>query len=374
MAFAMKLYELSNALKQSGLGPLYLALGEEDELRDQAVATIKACLPQHDGLGDFNCEVLYGDENDVSDILTRAGEAPVFASRRLIIVKATEKLSARDGELLIPYLKSPCDSTTLVFVAGKVDGRTKFAQALKQRAVTIDCGVLPEPQLAQWIRAEASRVGVRLDEAAILLMRDLAGSNSLSFIKRELEKLAAYVPPERVVTPTDIEALRGGEVGASVFDLTTAIGQGDRLRVLRIFARNLETGEAPLRILGSLVWQYRQLWKAKDSLQAGKGESEAARMLRVPPFKVREFVGRFSDSHLQKAFCMFAETDGKLKGASATAPARVLESVGLELCRLAERPRPKAPAKAAQPEAGRAAGMTQGQATRTTRSVPPTTR
>ncbi|MBA2252932.1 MAG: DNA polymerase III subunit delta [Nitrospirales bacterium] len=370
----MRLSELPNALKQSGLGPLYLALGEEDELRDQAVATIKACLPQHDGLGDFNCEVLYGDENDASEILTRAGEAPVFAARRLIIVKATDKLSARDGEALIPYLKSPCDSTTLVFVAGKVDGRTKFAQALKQRAVTIDCGVLPEPQLAQWIRAEASRVGVRLDDAALLLMRDLAGSNSLSFIKRELEKLAAYVPPERVVTPTDIEALRGVEVGASVFDLTTAIGLGDRLRVLRIFARNLETGEAPLRILGSLVWQYRQLWKAKDSLQAGKGESEAARMLRVPPFKVREFVGRFSDAHMQKAFRLFAETDGKLKGASATAPARVLESVGLELCRLAERLRPRAAAQAALPQTGKAAGMTPGQATQTTRSVPPTAR
>ena len=367
MATAMKVYELPHALKHTGPGPLYLALGEEDELRDQAVAAIKTFIPKDDGLGEFNCEVLYGDENDASDILARAGEAPVFASRRLIIVKATEKLSARDGDVLIPYLKSPCDSTTLVFVAGKVDGRTKFAQALKQRAVTIDCGALPEPQLAQWIRAEASRVGVRLDDAAMLLMKDLAGSNSLSFIKRELEKLAAYVPPERVVTPTDIEVLRGGEVGASVFDLTMAIGQGDRLRVLRIFARNLETGEAPLRILGSLVWQYRQLWKAKDSLQSGKGESEAARMLRVPPFKVREFVGRFSDAHMQQTFRLFAETDGKLKGGSATAPARVLESVGLELCRLAELPRPKAAAQAP-------AGMTPGQATRTTRSVPPTTR
>lgn len=370
MAAAMKVYELPHALKQTGLGPLYLALGEEDELRDQAVAAMKACLPQSDGLGDFNCEVLYGDENDASDILTRAGEAPVFASRRLLIVKAAEKLSPRDGEVLIPYLKSPCDSTTLIFVAGKVDGRTKFAQALKQRAVTIDCGVLPEPELSQWIGAAASRVGVRLDEAAMLLMRDLAGSNSLSFINRELEKLAAYVPSERVVTPADIEDLRGGEVGASVFDLSTAIGQGDRLRVLRIFARNLETGEAPLRILGSLVWQYRQLWKAKDALQAGKGESEAARMLRVPPFKVREFVWRFSDAHMQRAFRLFAETDGKLKGGSATAPVRVLESTGLELCRLAERLRPKTAAKSAP----RQAGMTQGQATRTTKTVPPTTR
>lgn len=371
----MKLFELSNALKKSGPGPLYFIVGEEDELRDQAVAMLRASLSRDDGLGDFNCEVLYGDESDASEILTRAGEAPVFAPRRLIVVKTTEKLSARDGEALIPYLKSPCDSTTLVFVAVKVDGRTKFAQALKERAVVIDCTPLPESQLAQWVRAEAARIGVRLDDAAILLLRDLAGSNSLSFIKRELEKLSAYVPPERVATPADIEALRGGEVGASVFDLTAAIAAADRLRVLRIFTRNLETGEAPLRILGSLAWQYRQLWKAKDSLQGGKGESEAARMLRIPPFKVRDFVGRFSDAHLQTAIRLFAETDGKLKGAGATAPARVLEAVGLELCRMAERPRAK---PAAQPvtsvQAGRTGPMTVGQPSRTVRSVRPTER
>ena len=372
----MKLAELQNGLKKSGPSPLYLVLGEEDELRDQAVAAIKAWFSQDDGCGDFNCEVLYGDESDASEIIAHASEAPVFAPRRLIIVKTMEKLSTRDGAALIAYLKAPCDSTTLVFVAIKVDGRTKFAQALKERTVTIECGPLPESQWMPWIRAEALRLGLRLDEAAMLLMRDLAGSHSLSFIKRELEKLAAYVPADRVATPADVEALQGGEVGSSVFDLTAAISAADRLRVLRIFTRNLENGEAPLRMLGSLVWQYRQLWKAKDLLQGGKSESEAARMLRVPPFKVREFVRPFSDVHMQQAFRLFAETDGKLKGASATAPARLLEAVGLELCRLADLSRPKATSRDAGLGSGHKAGVTPGQSTapRTTRSGPPTGR
>jgi len=371
----MKLYELTTALKKNGPGPLYLVLGEEDELREQAVAAIKAVIPHEEGLGDFNCEVLYGDESDASEILTRAGEAPVFAPRRLIIVKTAEKLSARDGELLLPYLKTPCDSTTLIFVAVKLDGRTKFSQALKERSAVIECAPLPDAQLAQWVRAEAGRIGLRVDDAAILMLRDLAGSNSLSFMKRELEKLSAYVPRERTATPADIEALRGGEVGASVFDLTAAIGRGDRLRVLRIFARNLEAGEAPLRMLGSLVWQYRQLWKAKESLQSGKGEGEASRLLRVPPFNVREFVGRFSDTHLHEAFRLFAETDGKLKGAGATAPARVLESLGLELCGVADRSRKKPLTSApARPQSERTMGTIPGSPARTTKSVGPTGR
>lgn len=329
----MKAHDLEQAIKQSGLRPLYLITGEEDYLRDQAAATIKAAvMEQAGGLGDFNFDLLYGDESDASEILAKVGEAPVFAARRLVLLKAAEKLPAREGEALLSYLKAPCESTTLVVSASKLDGRTKLAQALKERAVVVDCSPLPEQQLPSWIRAEAGRLGVRLNEEAILLLKDLAAGNSLYLLRRELEKLAAYVSDGRTVGPAEVESLRGGEAGASVFDLASAIAWQDRFRVLRIMNRNLEMGEAPLRMLGSLAWQYRQIWKAKDRLKRGSGEGETARMLRLPPFKVKEFLGRFSEAHLHSAFRLFTEADSKLKGGSANAPARVLEALLLALC------------------------------------------
>ncbi|MBD0305409.1 MAG: DNA polymerase III subunit delta [Nitrospiraceae bacterium] len=333
----MKVYELQAAIKKTAVAPLYLIVGEEDELRDQAVALIKsAVFGQQSGLEEFNLDMLYGDECDAAEIVSRAGEAPAFAPRRLVLVKAADKLPLRDGEALLPYLKNPCDTTTLVFVAPKVDGRAKFALSLKERAVVVDCSPLPDHHVMNWIRAEAGRLGIRLNEQAVLLLRDMVGSGSLSLVRRELEKLAAYVEASpnssRMVSPAEVEALRGSEVGASVFDLTAAVGARNHERVLRILARNLESGEAPLRILGSLVWQYRQLWKAKDLLNQSRGDYEAGRMLRMPPFKVREFLGLFSETHLSAAFRMFLETDSKLKGGTANAPGRVLESLLLDLC------------------------------------------
>jgi DNA polymerase-3 subunit delta len=118
----------------------------------------------------------------------------------------------------------------------------------------------------------------------------------------------------------------------SVFELAAAIGARNRERVLCVLARNLEIGEAPLRILGSLVWQYRRLWKAKDLFKQGGKEAETARMLRMPPYKVGEFLRQFSETHLSAAFGMFSRTDSKLKGESASAPARVLEALLLDLC------------------------------------------
>lgn len=327
------------------MAPLYLVCGEEDCLRDQALATITASVlgPEEpaaggNGLEAFNCDLLYGDECDASEILACAGEASVFAARRLLIVKATEKLPAREGEILLPYLKAPSDSTTLVFMAAKLDGRLKFSQAVSKHAVVVDCSSLYENQLPAWIRAEAGKAGVRLNEEAVLLLADLASSlrtlpgGSLYLIRRELEKLAVFVPAGAVAGPADVETVRGGEAGASVFDLAAAIGAQDRGRALRILARNLEAGEAPVRILGSLAWQYRQIWKVKELLRQGRGEAETARLLRLQPFKVKEFVGRFPDAHLREAFRLFGETDSRLKGGSATAPALVLESLVLSLC------------------------------------------
>ena len=58
---------------------------------------------------------------------------PVFAERRLVVVKAAEKLNARESDLLLDCVKNPIESTTLVFVSPKLDGRLKFSQPLHER-------------------------------------------------------------------------------------------------------------------------------------------------------------------------------------------------------------------------------------------------
>ncbi|TLY15991.1 MAG: hypothetical protein E6K69_05015, partial [Nitrospirae bacterium] len=133
----------------------------EDCLRDQAVATIKAAVLGGADGEDFNYDVLYGDESDAAEILARATEAPMFGERRLVMVKAADRLPARDRDALLPYLDHPCDSTTLVFVAAKLDRRQRFTKALKERAVTVECSTLTDHHLMDWIRREADRAGVR---------------------------------------------------------------------------------------------------------------------------------------------------------------------------------------------------------------------
>jgi DNA polymerase-3 subunit delta len=332
----IKSLELEPRTVKGPLAPLYVVIGEEDYLRDQALATLKRAVCGEAEDAGFNCDVFHGDEDTADRVLSCAMEIPVFAPRRLVVLKQADKWPAKETEKCLSYLSAPHESTILVVAAAKLDRRLKWTQALMQHAVVVDCDPLPDRQIPAWIHREARSFGITVQEDAVLLLKEVAGG-SLYALRRELEKLSAYVPTGRPVHLEDVEALRGTEPGASVFDLIIAIGAGAVGRAFTILARNLDAGEAPLRILGALVWQYRRLWKVKDSTRQGGRPGEAGRALGMDPIRATAFLAQFSEAHLHQAFRLFMEADSKLKGGSGGSGKRVLEELLLQLC---QRPKP----------------------------------
>src|SRR5262249_58581176 len=96
--------QLQTSLKQGVVAPLYLVVGEDDLLRDTALATLKAAVCGEDG-DNFTCDVFYGDEAGGADIVACALDVAVFASPRHGSVNAACKISARGSEALFSYLE-----------------------------------------------------------------------------------------------------------------------------------------------------------------------------------------------------------------------------------------------------------------------------
>ena len=84
--------QLQSTLKQQAPVPVYLVVGEEDLLRDHALSTLKTAVLGEGG-DEFNYTLFYGDEASGAEIRNSVSEIPVFAERRLVVVKAAEKLS-----------------------------------------------------------------------------------------------------------------------------------------------------------------------------------------------------------------------------------------------------------------------------------------
>ncbi|MDD9858834.1 MAG: DNA polymerase III subunit delta [Nitrospira sp.] len=349
----LSLAGLGSSLERHGQGVLYAVLGEEDCLRDHAIDMIRNAASPRAGAGvpgdvpaaagadantAFSFEVLYGDEASAEEIVCHAREVSFFSSHRVMLLKWADKLSVREGEALMPYFAAPSDSTTLIISAGKLDGRLKWVQACTKRAVVVNCAPLYDSQRPDWIRQEASRLGLSLDAEAEMMLSN-TGREGLYRVRRELEKLALYVSRGTTVTARDVVAVQGKEPGASIFDLSGAIAQGNEARALLILDKNLKADELPLRILGALLWQYRRLWKANDGLSRGVGEAAVARSLGIHPRGQHEFFAvarRMPLAHFPKIFAAFAETDRALKGGAANSPHRIMHALIFGLCQLAK--------------------------------------
>jgi DNA polymerase-3 subunit delta len=346
VARIVKVHELHSQITRQGLSPLYLVIGEEPYFRDQALAILR--LADREGISPelsgessandssqmFHVDVVYGDETDASEILAISEEASFFSLRRLLIIKWADKLSAKDGEALIPYFLAPNETTTLVFAAAKLDGRTKWVQELKKRATVVECAPLFENQRAGWVTQRARELGLQLEDSALDVLKDQV-AEGLYGTAGELEKLVAFMPEGHHVRAQEVETVRGKPPGISVFDWSEAVARGDHGRALDIVAKNLETGEAPLRMLGAFLWQMRRIWKTKALMKEGTDAGQAARQAGIPPFRSREFVQqvqRWKESHLRRAWELFAQADSALKGGRASRPKLILDDLVIQLC------------------------------------------
>lgn len=342
----MNVHDLQRQITQQGLAPLYVLLGEEPYFCDHALDLLRLAKQREESPGLsggstpgeasdlFQSDVVYGDETDASEILGLAEEVSFFSARRRLFVKWAEKISAKDGERLIPYFQNPNESTTLVFSAAKLDGRTKWVQVLKKQALVVDCALLFENQRGGWITQQARELGLSLEPQALEMLKDQA-NEGLYAVMRELEKLVAYLPEGQRVQVEDVELVRGKPPGISVFDWSEAVSRGDHGRALDIVAKNLETGEAPLRMLGAFLWQMRRIWKASGLLQEGKDQGQAARQAGIPPFRAREFMQQvqwWKDAHFRRAWTIFAQADSALKGGRASQPKLILDDLVIQLC------------------------------------------
>src|SRR5262249_11056560 len=130
--------------RKGELLPLYLVVGEERLQRDQVVAEIRAAA-LGGGIPAFNEDRFQAGEVDVDKVLAAARTVPMMAPKRFVLVRGLERWDSGKGDAdderesgaeksdstapldkLATYAGAAIDSTCVVLVAGKIDGRRKL--------------------------------------------------------------------------------------------------------------------------------------------------------------------------------------------------------------------------------------------------------
>jgi DNA polymerase-3 subunit delta len=337
------------AIKRAQKGdllPVWLLVGEERLLRDQALdAIVKAALAG--GLPEFNTDKFTAGETDVDKVIGATRTVPMMAKMRVVLVRGLERwdgsaeATTDDTRALPPldrlaeYAKEPIDSTCLVLVANKVDGRRKLVTQAKKGGFLVDCAPLDARALPSWIRARAKSKGHEIQGEVADLIAEIAGPD-LSYLDDVLERLSLYVGKDAPITEEAVSVCVTRVKLADTWNLVDAASTKDLGKVLRLFADVYDPRDRGLPLVGAIAWSLRQLLKLQGALAQGLGLDDAARKAGIyPAFKARDHAQKlkaFRPRELERWLVVVQETDLALKSSRRPADA-ILEEMFTRLCR-----------------------------------------
>ena len=327
----MSLKELQNILQAGTIPGLILLYGQESFFVETGMLSVRdAVVAPADR--DFNLTQFYGKDFIVNDVLDQARTFPIFADRRLVVIKNIHEARAEQLEGLIEYVNDPVPETVLLLTAEKIDARRKIFQLVKKNGLTIEFKKIYENQLPSFVRDLAKSKKLTLTADALKLFCKRVGTN-LAEAQGEMEKLIGYLGERDIADEADVAAIVSDTRIESIFDLTDAMGQGDRSMALTLLDRLLAEGQAPLMILTMMARHFRQMWKISELVSQKVPQSELPRRVGASPYFLKGLMQqakRFDQLQYRQVFNRFLEADLALKS-SGSEPRIQLELLVLEI-------------------------------------------
>ena len=329
----MKPDEWEKHVREGDPGPLHYIYGDEPYLVERGVRLLLERVVSPD-FREFNFNVFYGNEAKGEEIVGAAQTLPMFADRRVVLVRKASALSAAALETLSDYVRDPSTSTCLVFQGEKIDQRKRFFLELKKNGELVEYKRLYENQVGPFIRGEASARGKRMEPAAAEMLAYLIGNN-LQELASQIEKAATYVGEKAVISVGDIRQIASDTRVDSVFDFTNALGERNLSRAVRSLQTLLRDGEAPLMLLAMISRHFRQLRLVREMLDKRQAPAEIGKALRINPYFIGGVVGQarnFALTEFRAVFELLYATDLALK-TSGGRGTDLMERLVLEICR-----------------------------------------
>jgi DNA polymerase-3 subunit delta len=274
--------------KQKKFGPVYWLEGEEDYYIDQVVNYAEHHILSESEAG-FNLTVFYGRDANWADVVNACMRYPMFADKQVVLLKEAQQM--KDIDKLENYIDSPLKSTIFVvaYKEKKVDGRSKLAKLLKDKAVLVTTKKMYENQLPQWTNELVESKGYSISQKALMLLVDHIG-NDLSRINNEVDKILVNLSQRKNITEDDIEKYIGVSKEYNVFELQNAIAKkdlGKAMKILQYFEGNPKAAPIQL-VLPSIYNFFSKLYILHGT--ASKDEKSAAAALGVSPFFIKDYL------------------------------------------------------------------------------------
>ncbi len=316
---------LDKELKSGRVRPVYAMVGPESYLARGSVELVRKTL---DG-DEFHAPSLTsytGIEAKAELVINALRTGSLLGGSPLVIIRDADKMPKDTQEALVTYLKNPVESSTLILVAAKLDGRSKMMQLLGKAGVVVDCKPLYENKIPYWINMQVKRGGKVISQEAARFMAEMVG-NDLGQLSQAIERVSIYIGDRKAIELADVEQAIAETHQRTIFELTDAVGKRNLSLSLSLLQNLLENGVPPVMIVTMFARHFRILMKAKEVEGRMGDDGGLAKYLGVHPFFMKNYLQQsknFSNSELRRSFSTLHRCDREIKS-SRVVKQRILE-------------------------------------------------
>lgn len=279
--------QLIKEISAGKLLPVYFICGEEQFFTDRVQEAFLAQIPSE--VRDFNFDMLYGQDIDISKILNVAKSYPMMADRRFVLVREFfNSIKGLDGkedlsllEPLMAYIKQPLDSTILILYDVKKPSKTtRFYKVFdgNDKAGFFEFDHIDGSQIPDWIiswtKTEYKRT-ISLDAAEVLYQ--ITGT-SLHQLSTELEKICTFKKTDEPITKEDVKSVVGFSRQYTAIELKEAVVSRNLSKSIHIAEQLLQTATSDtgevIRTIALLYSVFSKIWEYQRLSQKGTPKAQ----------------------------------------------------------------------------------------------------
>lgn len=322
--------------------PVYLYWGEDDFAIAQAVEKLQKKVLDPNWL-QFNYHQLEGDRPEVIIEGLNQVMTPVFGmGERMVWLANTTICQQKPGNDTLTELERtlkvvPETSHLLFTTSKKLDGRLGSTKLLRKYAVVRDFSLIPPWKtdlIAAQVRDVAQQMQLKLTLKAIATLVESVGNNTRQ-LWNELEKLKIYWGDNQ--QPLDEETVKELVLcnTQNSLQLAAAIKNGNPHQALGLVTDLINRNEPALKIVATLIGQFRTWTIVKLMQQAGERDNKAiasAAGINNPNrlYFINKEIQRTTGKQFLATLPLLLELEYSLKsGADALA---TLQTKTIELC------------------------------------------
>ena len=308
-----------NEIKAGDIRPLYFLMGEEAFFIDQISTFIETSVLDETQRG-FDQTTIYGKDTSIDAIVSSAKRFPMLAERQVIVVKEAQNLS-RTIEDLLPYVKNPQHTTTLVicYKYKSIDKRKALYKALSKAHVVFESKKIYDSNIPSWISGELQKMNLKITPKASYLLSEFLG-NDLAKISNELSKLQLVMGDNDLITPELIQVNIGISKDFNNFELQKAIAQLDQKKayqIVRYFSEN--PNQHPMVLTVATLYSFFSKLMILHTVN-DRNPKVLSRAIGVNPYFLNDYTAaakNFPMRRISSVFQTLRTIDVKSKGVGA---------------------------------------------------------